>query len=149
MITNWLDRLKNHNTKGSESVSGKISTVSTTEQTKKQLRVLREYYLNIKTMLNWTNMELTGVTAEGIDQEYERMFSLIQKILPNVNKREVRSALKEMIVELSEQRDLLKLKATDLRSKQEIRNISDRITDLMNQARDIGAPGADTDADMW
>jgi hypothetical protein len=149
MITNWLDRLKNRNTEGSESVSGKISTASTTEQTKKQLRVLREYYLNIKTIINWTDMELTNVTAEGIDREYERMFSLIKKILPETKKREVRSALKEMMVELSEQRDLLKLKPTDYRSKQEIINISHKITDLMNQARDIGAFDADTDADMW
>ena len=146
MISKWMDRIRNHDTNGSGSVSGRVNTEV---NTKKKLRELREYYLNIKMIFNWTDIELKDVRAEDIDGEYERMFSLIKEILPDSKKREVRNALKEMTVELSEQRDLLKLKPNDYRSKQEIRNISDRITDLMNEARDIGSPGADTDADRW
>lgn len=146
MIWKWMDRIRNHDMKGSESVSGKVNS---DEQTKKKLRELREYYLNIKMILNWTDIELKDIRAEQIHREYERMFSLIREILPYSKKREVRNALKEMTVELSEQKDLLKLQPGDYRSKQEIRNISDRITDLMNEARDIGSPGADTDADLW
>ena len=146
MISKWMGRIKNHYMKGSDSVSAKVSK---DEQAKKKLRELREYYLNIKMILNWTDIELTDVKAEDIDSEYERMFSLIVEILPYSKKREVRNALKELTVELSEQRDLLKLKPDDYRSKQEIRNISDRITDLMNEARDIGSPGSDNDADRW
>ena len=146
MIWKWMGRIRNRDMKGSDSVSAKVSTEG---QAKKKLRELREYYLNIKMILNWTNFELTDITAENIDREYERMFSLIGEILPYSKKREVRNALKGLTVELSEQRDLLKLKPDDYRSKQEIRNISDRITDLMNEARDIGSPGSDTDADRW
>ena len=146
MISKWVDRIRNRDMNGSGSVSAKVGTEKNTNM---KLRELRELYLNVKMIFNWTNIELADVKAEDVDREYERMFSLIKEILPNSKKREVRNALKEMTVELSEQRDLLKLQPSDYRSKAEIRNISDRITDLMNEARDIGAPGADTDADRW